>query len=92
MLLKSNSKEIPRVLNLSELPPFAEEDGTTRVKFQLKHSKLDYNAKDQIFRTEASSRTASVEESSSWQPTQRQRACEENYSTRVLYHWSYKMP
>ena len=39
------------LLNIAKLALFIEEDETIRVKGQLKHSKLDYNAKHQILLT-----------------------------------------
>ena len=47
----ANSKEISKTLNIAKLSPFIEEDGTTRLKGRLKHSKLDYNAKHPILLT-----------------------------------------
>ena len=41
---RANSKEISKTLNIAKLSPFTEEDGTIRVRGQLKHSNLDYNA------------------------------------------------
>ena len=47
----TNSKEISKNFNIAKLSPFTEEDGTTRVRGRLKHSNLDYNAKQPIFLT-----------------------------------------
>ena len=44
----ANSKEISKTLNIAQLSPFIEEDGTIRVKGRLKHSNLDYNAKHPV--------------------------------------------
>ena len=47
----ANSKEISKTLNIAKMSPLIEEDGTIRVKCQLKHSNLDYNAKHPIILT-----------------------------------------
>ena len=47
----TNSKEISKTLNIAKLSPFIEEDETIRVKGQLKHSNLAYNAKHPILLT-----------------------------------------
>ena len=47
----ANRKEISKTLNIAKLSPFIEEDGTIRVKGRLKHSNLDYNAKQPILLT-----------------------------------------
>ena len=47
----ANSKEISKTLNIAELSPFIEEDGTIRVKGRLKHSNIAYNAKHPILLT-----------------------------------------
>ena len=47
----ANSNEISKTLNIAKLSPFIQEDRTIRVKGRLKHSNLDYNAKDPILLT-----------------------------------------
>ena len=47
----ANSKEISKTLNNAKLSPFIEGDRTIRVKGRLKHSNLDYNAKQAILLT-----------------------------------------
>ena len=47
----ANSKEFSKISNITKLSPFIEEDEKIRVKGQLKHSNLDYNAKHPILLT-----------------------------------------
>ena len=47
----TNSKEISKTLNIAKLSPFIEEDGKIWLKGRLKHSNLDYNAKQPILLT-----------------------------------------
>ena len=66
----ADSKETSKTLSIAKLSSFVEEDGEIRVKNWLKHLHLDYIAKHPILLTaKPSSRTTSVGESTSWQPT-----------------------
>ena len=50
-MLIAKSKEISKLLIIAKLSPFMEADGTIGVKGRLKHSNLDYNAKQPILLT-----------------------------------------
>ena len=47
----ANNKKISKTLNNAKFSPFIEENGKIRVKGRLKHSNLDYNAKNPILLT-----------------------------------------
>ena len=86
----SKQLNISKTLNIAKLSTFIEEDGTIRVKGQLKHSNLDYNAKHPILLTAKHPVVQLLLEKAHRDNLHEGRVREKHAATRILNHRAEK--